>query len=335
MHTRKQPLITSCTSYTSRMLSKTDKETQLNMAPLSIELICHDDKLIRQHTGLASYKIFSCLHRYLMSVCQDDTCDLEFCSQDPNKKFKFLSSENQLLLVLYKCRTNTIENMIANQMHIGSGSVSTIFHFWIRRMYRKFKIINTNASLQQLSQTMPKEVKETYPNCREIFDCTEIATQKPSDPIAQKLLWSNYKHGHTVKVQIGCTPSGVVSSVSNVYGGGTSDKQLFELSNILEKFEAGEGIMVDRGYLINDLLQGTGIELLRPPFLTKGSQFTVSETTEGRRIARHRGVVENVNARIKDFKILSHKIPINMCPLVNELIFVCSFLSSFDKPYRK
>ena len=220
-------------------------------------------------------------------------------------------------------------------MHISTTSVSNIFTFWIKRMYPRFRILSIGAPLAQIHQYMPDEVRTSFPNCREIFDATEIKTQKPSDPIAQKLLWSSYKHCNTVKVQIGCSPSGVVTSISDTYGGGTSDKKLFELSEVVKKFKPGESIMVDKGYLINDLLQGTGVTLLRPPFLSTGAQFSENERSECRKIARHRGVVENVNSKIKHFKILQDRIPINMCPLANELVYVCSFLTTFDKPFRK
>ena len=320
---------------TTPSVSVSHKCTQINLAPLNIDLISHSVKEMRQHTGLNSYELFKFVHTYLMSKCEDEQCEKVACKVDPMKMFSFLSTENQLLLTLFKLRSNTPESLIAKQMHIGNGSVSQIFKFWVKLMYRKFKLFNTNASLQKLTEVMPEEVKASFPNCREIFDATEINTQKPSDPIAQKLLWSNYKHGHTVKVQIGCSPSGVVSSVSDTYGGGTSDKKLFELSGIVDKFEDGEGIMVDKGYLIQDLLQGTGVELLRPPFLVKGSQFSEADRTEGRLIARHRGVIENVNSKIKSFKILSQKVPINMLPIINEIVFVCSFLTTLDKPFRK
>ena len=46
---------------------------------------------------------------------------------------------------------------------------------------------------------------------------------------------------------------------------------------MVEKFQPGEGIMVDKGYLINDLLQGTGVELMRPPFLAKVMQKNMKE----------------------------------------------------------
>ena len=258
--------------------------TQISLAPLSIELIQHSYKEMRKHTGIDSFKLFSILHTYLTAPCDDPECHLDCHKKDPKTTFPFMpQTENQLLLTLFKLRCNHPEQQIAKQMHTSVGSVSQIFNFWIKLMYRKFKIMNISSPLQQLQPTMPQEVRETFPNCREIFDATEIYTQKPTDPITQKLLWSNYKHHHTVKVQIGCSASGVVSSISDTYGGGTCDKQLFQKSAVVNHLSPGDGIMVDKGYLINDLLQGTGIELMRPPFLPSGTQFSAEERDEGQK----------------------------------------------------
>ena len=77
---------------------------------------------------------------------------------------------------------------MATQLHISATSVSRIFHFWIKLLYRKFKVFNTNATMSQLERVMPQDVKNSSLNRREIFDATEMYTQKPSDPIAQKLM---------------------------------------------------------------------------------------------------------------------------------------------------
>ena len=97
--------------------------------------------------------------------------------------------------------------------------------------------------------------------------------QKPSDPKTQKQIWSAFKHDNTVKVQIGCTSTGVVTSISDTYGGCVCDKELFIKSNVMERLNEDEAIMVDKGFLILYTLQGSGVELIRPPFLSGESQF--------------------------------------------------------------
>ena len=201
-------------------------------------------------------------------------------------------------------------------------------------MYRKFKLLNTDASLAQVQANMPATVKELYPNLPEIYDATEMETQKSKDPVAQRLMWSNYKQRHTVKVQTGCDPAGSITSISDAYGGSTSDKHLFVKSGLADKLQNGEAIMVDKGYLIKDVLQGKQVTLLRPPFLKGGQQLEEQDRDQCRTIARHRIVVENVNARVKRFKILSQKIPVTLLPLINETVYVCGMLCHFSKPLK-
>lgn len=311
-----------------------DQSTQLALAPVSIEMISDNDRILRKYTGMDSYSIFLAVHKYMTNTCG---CSNDFYKDigNPSKVFTSISTENQMLLCLYKLRMDPPEHKIAQEMGVSIGLVSTIFKFWVRLMFRKFKIINTNAPLQQLRKIMPLEVKQVYPNLREIYDATEIQTQKPTDPLAQKQLWSNYKHSHTVKIQVGCDASGTITSLSDTYGGSISDKDLFVKSKVTGHLEPGEAIMVDKGYLIQDELQGTGVQLLRPPYLKAGTQFEEHDLTHGRTIARHRGVIENVNSRIKCFKILSHKLPVNVLPLANEIVFICSFLTTLDPPFRR
>ena len=39
--------------------------------------------------------------------------------------------------------------------------------------------------------------------------------------------------------------------------------------------------MVDKGFLIHDILQGSGVELVRPPFLSFKSQFEMEQRDTG------------------------------------------------------
>ena len=135
-------------------------------------------------------------------------------------------------------------------------------------------------------------------------------------------------------VQFGCEGNGGITSITDTYGGGISDKELFARSGVTEHLNEGEEVMVDKGFLVLDILQGTGVKLVRPLFL-KNHQFEPGERQEGRKIASHRIVIENVNARVKNFKILHPKVSTNLIPIINEIVYICACLSNFDKPLRK
>ena len=311
--------------------------TQVAMNKLSIEILETSDKLTKDFTGLESYDLFKILHKYMTAKCDDPECDIAQHKLDPKLEYSFISTENQLLLTLFKLKRNETENIIAYQFGISQSSVSDIFNFWIELMYRKFKILDICPPLEEMKKHMTEEFKTQYANVREVFDDTEIRCQRPSDPIAQKLIYSNYKHDHTIKVQIGCDSRGTITSVSDTFGGCASDKEIFERSGAKDRLKSGEAIMVDKSFLVGDILQGTGVQVIRPPRLANfpNKQFPAEETLDTRRIARKRIIIENVNAKLKNYKILSQRVNVKFLRIINEIVYVCCSLCNMGHPSRK
>ena len=69
------------------------------------------------------------------------------------------------------------------------------------------------------------------------------------------LTFSNYKHHNTFNFLIGITPSGVISFVSEAWGGRASDGKIVMKSGILDLLQAGYSIMADKGFPISDFLK--------------------------------------------------------------------------------
>ena len=87
------------------------------------------------------------------------------------------------------------------------------------------------------------------------------------------------------------TPPGVISFVSDLYGG--CDRELFVRSGLLDLLEAGDSVMADRGFIIADLLEMKGVTLNIPP-MKVNDQLSETELITTRRIAALRIHVENV-----------------------------------------
>ena len=68
----------------------------------------------------------------------------------------------------------------------------------------------------------------------------------------QSTTWSSNKNTNTLKGLIDITPSGYVSYVSNLYCGNISDKRLTDISGVLRTLQAGDGLMANRGFDIQD-----------------------------------------------------------------------------------
>ena len=91
------------------------------------------------------------------------------------------------------------------------------------------------ASKDLVQEYMPQNFKEKFPSTRVILDATEIPIESPSNVNSQAATWSTYKHKNTVKSMIGCTPRWAVSYVSDAYVGSTSDRQIIERSELLDR----------------------------------------------------------------------------------------------------
>ena len=175
---------------------------------------------------------------------------------------------------------------------------------------------------------MPQLFKEFYPTTRCIIDATELFIQSPSNPHAQQLTFSSYKNHNTLKALVCITPSGVISFVSKLHGGSTSDRELFERSGLRSLLDS---IMADRGFTIADLLDTKEVNLNTPP-MKIGDQLSDTELVTTRRIAALRIHVEpRAIGRIMNYKILND-IPNNMSKITDQIFFICCILYNFTSP---
>lgn len=99
------------------------------------------------------------------------------------------------------------------------------------------------------------------------MDCTKVACDIPHQLHHQRATFSSYKHKNTLKGLIWIAPNGVITFVSNLYPGSTSDKKIVNHCGFLSLLEPGDLILADKGFLISDVLPD-GVSLNIPPFLT-------------------------------------------------------------------
>jgi hypothetical protein len=132
---------------------------------------------------------------------------------------------------------------------------------------------------------------------------------------------------------VGIVPKGGISFVSELYGGSISDKELAQLSGLIDKLQRGDAIMADRGFNIQEMLAEKGVSVNVPPFMKESGQFDESEMLQTRRIASLRIHIERAMERIKSYHILDF-IPITLCKtgIIDMICFVCAVLANFNPP---
>ena len=197
-------------------------------------------------------------------------------------------------------------------------------------MYLSLKVIMRFPPWYVVKKYMPEAFKSEYPNTRLIIDATEFSVERPSSLLSQASTFSAYKNKNTVKVLVGITPSGAISFVPQTYEGSISDRKLVELSGLLNKLEAGDELMADKGFLIQDLLTPIGVCLNIPPFLDSRSQMLTDDVLLTKKIARLRVHVERAIGRIKEYCIYTVLFLQRCGTPENEVIYVCCMLTNFS-----
>jgi hypothetical protein len=129
------------------------------------------------------------------------------------------------------------------------------------------------------------------------------------------------------------THAGLICYISTAYGGRTSDKAIFEKSGLLDELDMHhDEIMVDKGFLIDNICDNFGIKLIRPSFLRKKSQFSQAEAIFTSQVASARVHIERTNQRIKCFKILTNQLPVNLIPEVDCIFEIICAIVNLSNP---
>ena len=144
-----------------------------------------------------------------------------------------------------------------------------------------------------------------FPTKRVVIGCTEFFIEIPSSLVNQTITYSSYKSHNTFKLLVGISPTGAVTFLSKLWGGGG----MHLISRLLRKVDCltslkGDSVMADKGFLIQDLLDPLGVTLNMPPKRDSNRQLSRREVEETRRIAAVRIHVKWKMEQIKNFRIL-------------------------------
>ncbi|XP_059195123.1 uncharacterized protein LOC131976217 [Centropristis striata] len=237
-----------------------------------------------------------------------------------------LHPKDKLLMTLMKLRLNLLQDDLAERFRVSQSVVSRVISQWLDLMEEKMRCCVPWLPRETIQATMPQCFKEHYPSTTCIIDCSETPLQKAHNLDSRGESYSHYYGQNTIKFLIAIAPCGLIMFISPAYGGRCSDKFITANSGFLEYLRPGDEVMADRGFVIQDLLFERKVKLVLPAFTRRGLPLSEEDTTNTRRIANVRVHVERVIRRLKNYRIVSQTVPINLAPKFDKILRVCAGL---------
>lgn len=289
--------------------------------PFCVENFMSDDEGVHYYTGLENYSKFM----YVLASLGPAAYHLNYYTHRCDK----LSVADQLFMTLIKLRLHTPNFELSRMFDMSEYSVSNVFITWINFMYRQWNDIDIMPSRDMTTFFMPDDFRAKFPATRVIIDGMECPIKKPKNPLAQQATFSSYKNRNTLKAVIGSTPGGLISLVSQAYGGSTSDRHVVERLSLGNVCDPGDSVMADKGFNIQDLLATHDVHVNIPTFLKKKNRFGPKTLARDRKVASKRVHIERHIGLVKSYKILSQPMNPSEAVLGSEIIFVCCMLCNF------
>ena len=233
-----------------------------------------------------------------------------FLKPHVNSERKKLTAFNEFIMVLMRLRMYCSLEDLSYRFAVSTSTVSRVFENWITVMSNNLEILIVWPSREQL----PRCFVEHYGyKVVAILDCFEIFVDRPSTLITKAMLWSNYKHHHTVKFLVCIAPQGVISYISRAWGGRVSDKHITQNSQFLANLLPGDVCLADRSFNIAETLASYGATLKIPAFTRGQSQLSANAVESTRRLANVRIHVERVIGLLRNkYQILKGPLSVEM-----------------------
>ena len=238
--------------------------------PFSEASLKSDDSFVLYYTGLTNYQ-----------------------TQTETRATK-LTPFQQFLVVLIMLRHDIGLKDLAYRFGVSMSTVSRTILRWLTLKDIILRPVLLWPDREDLRKSMPLCFQASFgKKVAIIIDCFEVFIERLSILLAREQTWSSYKHHNTVKVLLGIAPQGVVSFISEAWGGRVGDKYLTEHSGLLSKLLPGD-VLADRGVDISESMGMMQARLYIPAFTKWKNQLSALEVEETRHIANVRIHVERV-----------------------------------------
>ena len=229
-------------------------------ANFGVNDVSNDDAKCKFYTGL-TWMQFMCMWNFL-GPAKDKLFywnqPLKNGDKSPSKRpgaRRKLSPMDELFLTLVRLRVGLLNADLSYRFGVSTSNVSKIVTTWIQFLYLQFGMLRNHMfpSREILKLNTPPCFAK-FKDIRVIIDCCEFFVEQSMHFRRQGNLYSSYKNHSTYKCLVGIAPSGAVMYISDAFEGSMSDNDIVKKSGFLDKLEAGDMLLADRGFTIRDIL---------------------------------------------------------------------------------
>ncbi|XP_042146290.1 uncharacterized protein LOC121835842 [Ixodes scapularis] len=334
-----QFVVSMLTSYLLSFYLGTEKSLLTTGSPFQVDSCIQVDTLLKQKQGprISLSMVKSDKELVILSgvgslqLMKNIVTEFDNVRKQMTLKARFLCSGDLVLMVMVKLYHNVSIGFLAFLFGVHRTTASENLKTAICILSHVLGAAVFIPSDESIKENLTVYFRK-FPHTKIILDCTEIAIQRPADLTSRIITYSHYKKTYTAKVLIGCAPSGMITFVSNAYGGRTSDCFITKESKVLEKCSPLEQVMVDKGFLIDKLCDDARVELVRPPFLRNKQRMSRTDAVLNQDIARARVHVERAIQRLKVFRILQQRFPTHLMPLFDDVMKLVAGIVNLSPP---
>ncbi|KAE8745031.1 hypothetical protein FOCC_FOCC008343 [Frankliniella occidentalis] len=243
--------------------------------------VLSDKEKLKNFTGLHSFELLEALVTCVSDLIGDKKDKKEMCLK------------HRIILVFIKLKLNLSFTSLSILMGVCRQTCSNYFKELVPLLRIVLETMISWPDHEVIRSNMPIAFKN-YRNTRIVLDCAETPIEKSKCLKCRILTWSNYKGRQTAKFDVGVAPSGLITHISQTYGGRASDKLIVNDSGILDKLIYQDAVMADKGFKIEQECLMRNLILHRPPFVYQKKQMIRAEALRCAEIARARVHVERV-----------------------------------------
>lgn len=284
---------------------------------LNLAQLLSTDTAVRAFTGVPSVTLFHAI------------CD-EVARIDNNASE--MSVRERVVLVLVRLKTCLSFECLGTLFHICKSTVHRLFYCTLRSLAAVLESAIPWPTTEEIKKNMPLCFSE-FAEVRVVLDCTEVELEKCHCASCRILTYSHYKGMHTAKILVGVSPAGLITFISDTFGGRASDKACVEKSRVLDKLTGfQDDVMIDKGFNVDDMCAELGLGVIQPPFLRSQQQFSAQDASKTVKIARARVHVERAIQRMKVFKVLKGPVAWEMTGALDQILKVIGGIVNLSPP---